>query len=329
MNSQSNLFWPVYKNLEKEFLQLSNYIHFSDDQAKVYSLHIADLIIRCAVEIEAISKELYYSLGGNPKPLDKDGKERELYFDTDCLALLESSWALSKKQIAVSAATFYFSDETNKCLTPLHKAHKRGSSGSKWKQAYQAVKHDRINSLKLANIGNLLNAMGALFILNAYYRSHTFSIGYTYLNSAEFDSRIGSDIFSVSTYCATMITMSPQMDDTCINVQKNESLESSIYIFKYEDESFRRMHECYWKDHVVTVENVRRSPEIAKFLTENPNYQVESLNKLCIDVGGMDFLKKIICFSHTRDEHGTKTEAVINKGQPIYPTLVPPDSSAG
>ena len=38
-----NLYWPVYKNLEKEFLDLANYIHISDDQTDIYSMHIADL----------------------------------------------------------------------------------------------------------------------------------------------------------------------------------------------------------------------------------------------------------------------------------------------
>ena len=46
-----NLYWPVYMNLEKEFLELAEYIHFSDDQISTYSMHIADLIIRCAIEI--------------------------------------------------------------------------------------------------------------------------------------------------------------------------------------------------------------------------------------------------------------------------------------
>lgn len=63
--STPNLYWPVYMNLEKDFLELAEYIHFSDDQLNVYSMHIADLIIRCAIEIEAISKELYELLGGN------------------------------------------------------------------------------------------------------------------------------------------------------------------------------------------------------------------------------------------------------------------------
>ena len=66
----SNLYWPVYKNLEKEVLKLADYIHFSDDQLGTYSMFIADLIVRCSVEIEALSKELYCMLGGNMSPTD-------------------------------------------------------------------------------------------------------------------------------------------------------------------------------------------------------------------------------------------------------------------
>jgi len=54
-----NLYWPVYLKLEKEVLSIADAIHFSDDQITVYSIQIADLIVRCAVEIEALSKELY------------------------------------------------------------------------------------------------------------------------------------------------------------------------------------------------------------------------------------------------------------------------------
>lgn len=71
--NQPNLYWSVYKNLEKEFLHLAEYIHFADDQTKVYSMHIADLIVRCAIEIESIAKELYLNLGGNPSPIDSNG----------------------------------------------------------------------------------------------------------------------------------------------------------------------------------------------------------------------------------------------------------------
>lgn len=315
-----NLFWPVYKNLEKEFLQLANYIHFSDDQTKVYSMHIGDLIIRCAIEIEAISKELYFNLGGNPSPVDDSGNKRDLYFDTDCLDLLEKQWGLSKKRIIVSGSTFYFLDDTNRFLAPLHKANKRGTSGSKWKQAYQAVKHDRKNSLKKASIDNLLHAMGALYILNLYYKNETFSIGRVYRSNNEFDNRVGSDVFSVFIYSATGLNMSPHMDDSCIYEQQDNDLDKSIYIIKYDNESFKEMYESYLKDNEITLRNYHNSPEIKKFLEENPNYEFESVNKTCMDAGGVNLVAKIFSFSHSRNDD-TKTEAILNKHSNIYPTL--------
>lgn len=98
------------RHLEKEFLKLADYIHFSDDQLGTYSMFIADLIVRCSVEIEALSKELYCMLGGNMSPTDLQGNARDLYFDTDCLDLLEQKRVISKKQIMVSTINFYFTD---------------------------------------------------------------------------------------------------------------------------------------------------------------------------------------------------------------------------
>ena len=85
-----NMFMPVYKQLEREVISLTNSILFNDFQKNVYSIALGNLLLRCVVEIEAISKELYCRLGGNPNPVDtetveagKAGKERNLYFDTD------------------------------------------------------------------------------------------------------------------------------------------------------------------------------------------------------------------------------------------------------
>src|SRR5690606_42036118 len=89
----TNLYWAVYKNLEKEVIRLSEYVHFDDNQLSIYSVKIAELLIRCSVEIESISKELYFKLGGT-LPIDRD-----LYFDTDCLQFLEDNWLLSKKKV--------------------------------------------------------------------------------------------------------------------------------------------------------------------------------------------------------------------------------------
>lgn len=270
-----NLFWPVYKNLEKELLQIADYIHFADDQTKVYSMHIADLIVRCSIEIEAISKELYLDIGGTSVPIDANGNGRDLYFDTDCLDLLENRWGLSKKQVIVSATTFYFSSETNRILAPLRKASKRGTSGSKWKQAYQAVKHNRKSSLKMASIENLLHAMGALYILNLYYKDEIFDIGRVYMGNKEFDNRVGSDVFSVFNYNATSLSMAVRMDDSCIAQQPDNDLDKSIYIVKYDDKSFKEMHKNFCLDNESASNNFKNSPEIIGFLKQNPDYKVE------------------------------------------------------
>lgn len=142
-----NLYWPAYKSIETEVERLTNSILFIDEQLSVYSIDIANLIIRCAIEIEAIAKELYLSLGGIETPVDDNGNNRDLYFDTDCMKLLVDKWHIDKKCIIINSYNMYFSDE-KKVLIPLHKAHKRGTSGSKWKQAYQSIKHNRGKSMK-------------------------------------------------------------------------------------------------------------------------------------------------------------------------------------
>lgn len=318
-----NLFWPVYKNLEREFLKLADYIHFTDEQLNVYSMHIADLIVRCAVEIEAISKELYCELGGNVSPVDVEGKPRDVYFDTDCIELLEQNWKLCKKQIMISATNFYFSDEANKILTPLHKANKRGTSGSKWKQAYQAVKHDRRNSLKKASIENLLHAIGALYILNLYYKNEKIDIGRVYMSDHDFDSRAGSEIFSVFCFKATGLSMSPQMDDNCITQQPDNDLDKSVYVIKYDDKSFVEMHKNYCLDNQITIQNFGNSSEIRDFLLEHPEYREKSINEICMAAGGQNLLVRIMSFRYTMQEKNTRTEAILNKHAGIYPALLP------
>lgn len=186
----SNLYWPVYKSLEREVLGLSDLVHFDDHQMSVYSVKISELLIRCAVEIESISKDLFIGNGGLV-PLGRD-----LYFDTDCLSFLEEKWLLSKKKVMLSSVNFYVRDEVNRVLTPLHKSFKRGTSGSNWKRAYQAVKHERVKSLSKGNVGNLIAALGALYILNLYYKNEVFELNKDSKGSG-FSPNCGSDLFSI------------------------------------------------------------------------------------------------------------------------------------
>ena len=53
-------------------------IESCNTQLEVFSPHIADLLIQCCVQIEALSKELYYDLGGV-----KPRGDNTIFFDED------------------------------------------------------------------------------------------------------------------------------------------------------------------------------------------------------------------------------------------------------
>jgi hypothetical protein len=80
-----NIFWNIYKNIERELIEISNIIHMDDNQLSIYSPKITELLIRTVVEVEAISKELYFENGG-----DKEN-DNQLFFDTDCIDFLEKN----------------------------------------------------------------------------------------------------------------------------------------------------------------------------------------------------------------------------------------------
>lgn len=317
---EAELFWSVYKNLEQETLNFSRYIHFSSDQKNVYSMSIADIIVRCAVEIEAISKRIYESLGGEMNPVDDNGEKRDLYFDTDCLQLIENKYFVSKKEVIISATTFYF-EEGDRIISPLHKSYKRGTSGSKWKQAYQALKHDRYGSLKKwATVENLINALGALYLLNLYFKD----VIYPLKEGLEsFDARVDSDVFSVFTYDASNVSMSAAlMDDSCIQEKPGDCLNRATYIIKCTDDHFSAMHEAMKKDDEEMKQKILNSPKVVQYIIEHPEYKPNSFIDIIIDAVGKDAIGQFISTKNLMPQLGIKKrEAIINKHQNIYPTL--------
>lgn len=259
----NQFFWNAYKRLEKEVLLLSEDIHFSDDQLLVYSSRIGDLLVRTAIEVESLSKVLYFANGGK-KPVDRD-----LFFDTDCMQLLEDKWSLSKKTIFVGTPYFYFSEEANLTLHPLNKAYKRGTSSSKWQRAYQAVKHDRINNLKMGNVGNLLQALGSLYILNIYYRNANFET-VADKDASNIDWGLGSEIFSVK--------VSHEKDGASTEkiYEKKDDYDECIYLVKHTDESAQ----AYIK--VMTDLNKKIQEQILTDVTQELNNNIRT-GKLPID----------------------------------------------
>ncbi len=232
MNNEEmkQLFWNSYKRLEREVLDVSEDIYFCDEQTSVYSPRIGDLLVRTVIEIESLSKALFQENGGSV-PADRD-----LRFDTDCLRYLEEKWLLSEKKIFIIAQSFAFFKDENKVLTPLNKASRCGKGASKWQKAYQALKHDRINNLRQGSVGNLLSALGALYILNIYYRNASYETAEDRL-ATKIDWSLGSELFSVKVCYGNG---GPLRDQVFV---KSSDYNECIYLVKCTDDTAQTFSE--------------------------------------------------------------------------------------
>lgn len=245
-------------SLEKEFINVSNFIFITDEitthengkeitkpcnsQLETFSPHIADLLIRCCVQIEAISKELYYDNGGT-----KPRGDKSLFFDEDCLKLIDIKWAIHDKRVLVVAPFFNLTKEENIVLRPLKNAHKR--AGTFWEKAYQAVKHDRFASLKDGNIKALLHSMAALYLLNLYYRNDSWIVKYQELSKSDFS--MGSSIFAVK-----------QPEAGQLWYGNAPTISESPYVVRYQAEDYKRIEAMQKADNEALNHYWQQQPEI-------------------------------------------------------------------
>ena len=218
----TQLYWQVYKNLEREFQTFADTIYINDRQQEVYSMRIADLLIRTVIEIEALSKELYLLNGGDAEMADED-----MYFDTVCIKYLNDLWNLDAKVVMVVSPDIYFEKDENKVLRPLHNAYKRGKCD--WKKAYQDVKHNRVKKLDRGNIKHLIRGLAALYVLNLYYKDIQYK-GLKEPAKSEVNLSFGSELYSVKIHKVNGL-----MADGIY--QKKPEYDECVYIEDYEAKS--------------------------------------------------------------------------------------------
>ena len=258
---KSDVFWQTYLKLEKELLEISKYFYITDEkivkqvsqacttQLETFSPHIADLIIRTCIEIEAISKELYFDFGGQ-----KPRGSSDLFFDDDCLKLIDTRCNTHKKAVVISCLFFNITKDENKIFKPLKEAHKR--KGTDWEKAYQALKHDRYSSLCYGTIKNLLHAMGALYLLNIYYRN--IKLNFKYLEASNLDYSFGSSIFSIKKPSEKYVI------DVINGKEFNNELlvadDDSPFVLKYTNQNYK----------IVVEDNKYCNQKLQEFILQQP-----------------------------------------------------------
>ena len=179
MNKGAELYIPVYEKLEDEVLKLSSSIYFVDDLLGVYSLNIADLIIRGSIEIESLIKDIYRRENNDDPASPAQG-----------LKWIELEWEISKKCISIVSPYFHF--DSLRVFKPFEYTH---NSKEDYYSVYNAIKHHRAENISKADIYTLTRVMGALYILNIINKGERFYLNYDRFGES-FDKSIGSKIFS-------------------------------------------------------------------------------------------------------------------------------------
>jgi hypothetical protein len=295
----TNIYWPVYKNLETEFLRLTYAIHIDDAQLAVYSSLISDLILRASAEIESISKELYKANGGT--------KNQKIKYDSDALEHLNNLWILEKKVVVISSINCY---QTSKGLIPFAKNEVSTFHGNRtysWNNAYQNLKHDRANSLQFGSLKYLFEIMAALFILNIYYKDESYFLEKD-SKATSFPINLGSELFSIKLHKWSSY-------DGQHNYVKNKDFEECTYLSKYTDDSLAKSRKATEEIMNQQRELFFKHPKFHKYLTTN-NIQDYKGHNLMWDVLGKDDYINMLSAAVQKPLNvfkSTEYEAILNK----------------
>ena len=282
--SRNNIFWQAYLNLESELINISKYIYITDNvreinketgkdtkrsgggQLEVYSPQLADFLVRCCIDIEALSKELYFENGGFQQSNDKD-----LYFDTDCIDLLVKKFNIDKKIVQVTCIYFDLIDNENIRIVPLKGANKR--SKAYWVKCYQAVKHDRYNNLHLGNVKACIQALAALYLLNIYYKKETITIKYS--ECGKLDMSFGSKVFSLVEPSKKYI-MCALRGETISGYMK---AETSPYILRFVESTYKEIIAGVRENNQIARDFFNNQPELKDQTFVNLIMQLEEKKK--------------------------------------------------
>lgn len=147
--------------LQKDLLEVFEYVEPSDSNENCYSFRIQELLFRTCVEIEAnfkaILKENEYSKEGNMNIRDD-------YFK------IQASHRLSSYKVKLP----FWSGEKD-FRTPFE-AWTTSYEPLAWYQAYNDTKHDRHQSFEKASFVNLIDAMcGLVTVLSSQFHTQQFS----------------------------------------------------------------------------------------------------------------------------------------------------------
>lgn len=295
----TNLYWPTYLSIEKEFNNLLSIIHVDDNQLNVYSGKISELILRSASEVESISKELYQKNGGT--------KKGNIHFDFDAIDYLDKNWILSQKVLIISTINSFQSEKT---IIPFQKDYIKNKETKtySWNHSYQSIKHDRVRNIKLGSIKNLFGITAALFILNIYFKDQTIDLEKDNRGN-NFPLNQGSSIFSIKFHDGGSGEI----------FNKAKDIEECIYTSKATGSTLKVLKEACNKQRENQQKLILNHPIFLEYISKQTPDKLKNLPSI-YEILGKEEHSKVFreSFRDVKFEYATEQlrhEANLNKNQ--------------
>lgn len=142
-------YWRYYLLLEKHFEAIESYVEISKDNFKTFSFEFASQLQNIGSELDTVMKEI----------CNFDQTARKKISDY-CPIILRKYPTLDKQKVVVRGIEIIpFENWESRCA----------SQSLDWWNAYNCIKHGRVQNYKEGNLGNVLSALSGLYILERFY----------------------------------------------------------------------------------------------------------------------------------------------------------------
>ena len=174
--------------MEGELADLTFSIALTDDHLSVYSVRLSELLLRACAECENAAKSLCID-----RDLNAAGRVTQALNFPSVLDVICPSIPIEKKELLI---TWPYQSLSSTELKPFGSWVLASGVNPDWFKAYNEVKHNRINNAKQANLGNVIHAVGGLFVLNLWLREEEISFANEHRNLVDRRMESYSKFFS-------------------------------------------------------------------------------------------------------------------------------------
>jgi hypothetical protein len=161
--------WAAYRSIEEDMLRVAEDIPLETRQYNVYSFKLADIIVRSCSHIDSLFKDILRNQDLSSHPNQQKiaesrailtGKERGMLTIKDYIEIFADYLNLASVEVIIR--------RNGEQRSPFErfKEPKPDDKIPPWWDAYNALKHDFYSEVEEGNLGNALESLAALFVLN-------------------------------------------------------------------------------------------------------------------------------------------------------------------